>query len=121
MKMPQAMMLGAAIAAAGAMPAALATSPAGPGGALEYRPGDTEIYENGSKGLRAVKYRISAHAQAISRRYAKVLAIKAWEAGASSEFGADYAVWRLAQGRIMTCDPPRQGGITCSVSAIPGL
>lgn len=113
------MMTALAIALASAMRPSMAASASGPGAALEYRPGDTEIYENGRKGLRAVKYRISAHAQALSRRHAKVLAVKAWEAKASAEFGPDFANWAMAQGKIMTCDPPRQASITCSVSAIP--
>lgn len=113
------MMTGLAIAMASATESSLAASAGGSGAALEYRPGDTEIYETGRKGLRAVKYRISAHAQALSRRYAKVLAVKAWKAKASAEFGPDFANWTTAQGKIITCDPPRQASITCSVSAIP--
>ena len=102
-------------------PVYLAASPGDSGAALEFRPSDTEIFEAGRKGLRAVKYRISAHSKALSRQHAQDLAVKAWEASGSALFGPDFSNWALAQGKIMTCDPPSEAGITCCVSVVLNL
>ena len=94
------------------------------GGALEYRPGDTGIYEDGRAGGRQVKYRISARAQTtgrMARRHAAAMAVKSWEQAAAAEFGVQFADWRSAQGKAMNCGLLARRVAFCTASAIPSL
>lgn len=91
-------------------------------GAMEFVPGDTELYERGRRGEINIRSRVAGIARAgaeTPRRTVQRAAIRDWENRVRQEFGPEYAVWRHAVGKIMRCDPPGGTIMACSASAIP--
>jgi hypothetical protein len=96
---------------------------AGATGAMEFVPGDTEIYEKSRRGEGVVRSRISGSVRVSGQTptyMARRQAIKAWEQQARRDFGEEFAQWLRARGRKIRCDAPGAAMYSCSASAIPG-
>ncbi len=90
--------------------------------AMEFVPGDTEIYEQGKRGEFDARSRVSGVSRVSGDtplRQAQRLAIRAWEQQVRKEHGPGYARWLKAKGRVVTCDPPGSSAYSCRASAIP--
>ena len=95
---------------------------AGTRDAMTFHQGDTEIYEAAKNGGPKVRYRVDASARVDAgtpRDVAENRAIAAWRTSVEREFGAEFADWASALGKVVRCDPPGGPTYTCGVSAIP--
>jgi hypothetical protein len=68
--------------------------------------------------VRVCQDRILAAASAASEKEAKKAALDKWKEAAKAR-GEEFASWRLAAGRVLSCSPAPGGGFSCLAQGAP--